>query len=97
MLDWLRKLFVGEKGVASTPEVVTPVHPTVSQEEINRINKELEKILDETSNKEPIPVEEQNKELTKAQESDIKNKQSSEIQSTSAKKSRSKKSRAKDV
>jgi len=97
MFKWLRNLFVGEKGVASTPEDVTPVHPTVSQEEVNRINKELEKILDETSNKEPIPVKEQNKELTKAQESDIKNKQSSEIQSISAKKSRSKKSRAKAV
>jgi len=87
MLDWLRKLFIGEKGVASTPEVVTPVQPTVSQEEVDKLNKETQKIVEEaTKAQEPKP--EPKKEWTKAQKPGIKKKPAPKPQSTAATKSR---------
>lgn len=98
MLKWLRNLFVGEKGVASTPETVAPV-PSVSQERVDQINRETEKILEEvkTENEkkaEAAPKQEW-KDWPKTEKPGIQKKAKPKPQSTTATKSKAVKARAK--
>ena len=91
MLKWLRNLFVGEKGVASTPEVVTPV-PSVSQERVDQINRETEKVLEEVKAEnekkaETAPKQEW-KDWPKSEKPGIQKKTKSKPQSTTATKSK---------
>jgi hypothetical protein len=99
MLKWLRNLFVGEKGVASTPEVVTPV-PSVSQERVEQINRETEKVLEEVKAENEKKVEKKieatsKPEWPKATKPGIKKNTSAKTQSTATVKPKAAKSRTK--
>jgi hypothetical protein len=98
MLKWLRNLFVGEKGVASTPESLTPV-PSVSQERVDQINRETEKVLEEVKAEnekkaETAPKQEW-KDWPKSEKPGIQKKTKPKPQSTTATKSKAVKARAK--
>lgn len=98
MLKWLRNLFVGEKGVASAPETVTPVSG-VSQERVDQINRETEKVLEEVKaenekNAEVAPKQEW-KDWPKTEKPGIQKKAKPKPQSTTATKSKVIKARAK--
>ena len=98
MLKWLINLFVGEKGVASTPESVTPVHPTVSQEEVDKINQQTQKIAEDATQAQelkPVPEPKQEwKDWPKSEKSGIKKKPAAKPQSTAVTKSRAVKAKA---
>ncbi len=97
MFKWLRNLFVGEKGVASTPEVVTPV-PSVSQERVDQINRETEKVLEEVKAANEQKVEDVPKpewtDWPKTEQPGIQTKAKPQPQSTTATKSKAVKARA---
>jgi len=98
MLKWLRNLFVGEKGVASTPEGVTPV-PSVSQERIEQINRETEKVLKEVKaeneKKADTAPKQEWKDWPKTEKPGIQKKAAPKPQSTAATKSKAVKAKAK--
>ena len=98
MLKWLRNLFVGEKGVAATPESLTPM-PSVSQERVDQINRETEKVLEEVKAEnekkaETAPKQEW-KDWPKSEKPGIQKKAKPKPQSTTATKSKAVKARAK--
>lgn len=98
MLKWLRNLFVGEKGVASTPEVITPV-PSVSQERIEQINRETEKVLEEVKaeneKKAEVAPKQEWKDWPKSEKPGIQKKSRPKPQSSAATKSKVVRAKAK--
>lgn len=98
MFKWLRSLFVGEKGVASTPESLTPIS-SVSPERVEQINRETEKVLEEVKaeneKKAEVAPKQEWKDWPKSEKPGIKKRATPKPQTSAATKSKAVKAKSK--